>query len=142
MKVQELMTGKIITVSPEEPVSVAARLLSRYNIGSLPVCTRDGKLRGLVTDRDIVLRCVAADEDPTEVRVSEVMTRRPVSVQGADDIKSAASIMSERQVRRLPVEENGKLIGMLSLGDLAKVSDLSAEAAAALGGISENIRYL
>ena len=142
MKVQELMSEKVISVSPEEPVSAAARLLSRYNIGALPVCGRDGRLRGLVTDRDIVLRCVAAEEDAAEVKVSEVMTRRLVSVGAEDSVKSAADLMSERQVRRLPVEKNGKLVGMLSLGDLAKVPDFTAEAGTALGEISENIRYL
>ena len=142
MKVQDIMSGKVISVSPEEPVSAAARLLSRYNIGSLPVCTRDGKLKGLVTDRDIVLRCVAAEEDASEVRVSEVMTRRLVSVSAGDSVKNAAELMSDRQVRRLPVEENGKLVGMLSLGDLAKAPDFSSEAGAALGEISENLKYI
>ena len=142
MKVQDLMTDKIITVSQEEPVSAAARLLSRYNIGSLPVCGRDGRLRGLLTDRDIVLRCVAAEEDAAEVKVSEVMTRRLVSVRAEDSAKNAAELMSERQVRRLPVEKDGKLVGMLSLGDLAKAPELSAEAGTALEGISENIKYI
>lgn len=142
MKVQEFMSGKVISVSPEEPVSAAARLLSRYNIGALPVCTGDGRLRGLVTDRDIVLRCVAAEEDAAEVKVSEVMTRRLVSVSAEDSIKSAAALMSERQVRRLPVEKNGKLVGMLSLGDLARIPDFSEETGTALGSISENVKYV
>ena len=64
MQVKEVMSRRIIAISPEETVAVAARLLSQHNIGALPVCSRDGRLRGMVTDRDIVVRCVAAGDDP------------------------------------------------------------------------------
>ena len=76
------------------------------------------------------------------MKVSEVMTRRLVSVRAEDSVKNAAELMSERQVRRLPVEKDGKLVGMLSLGDLAKAPELSAEAGTALEGISDNIKYI
>ena len=76
MQVKEVMSRRIIAISPEETVAVAARLLSQHNIGALPVCSRDGRLRGMVTDRDIVVRCVAAGDDPERTRVAEIMTRR------------------------------------------------------------------
>ena len=64
MQVRDLMSHGVVTIEPGESASLAARLLSRHNIGSLPVCGEDGRLRGIITDRDIVLRCLAAEEDP------------------------------------------------------------------------------
>ena len=79
MLVKDVMSQRVVTVAPEESAAVAARLLARYNVGALPVCTSEGRLKGMVTDRDIVLRCVAAEEDPERTRVSEIMTRRVIS---------------------------------------------------------------
>lgn len=141
MKVRDVMSRHIVRISPEETAAVAARLLSHHNIGALPVCTKEGKLRGVLTDRDIVLRCVAADEDPQKVRVSEIMTRRIVSVNADTSVEAASELMAHEQVRRLPVEDGGKIIGMLSLGDLAKLPDYTTEAAQALGDISLNTRH-
>ena len=74
MKVRELMTGNVIPIHPEETVQVAARTLKQHNIGFLPVCGSDGKLCGLVTDRDLVTRCIAANRSPAKTTVREVMT--------------------------------------------------------------------
>ena len=142
MEVQKIMSAKPISISGEESAAVAARLLSRHNIGALPVCSREGKLRGIVTDRDIVLRCIAPGEDPKHTPVSDIMTRRLVWVDSRDSCDTAARLMASRQIRRLPVQEDGRLVGMVSLGDLAKLRDFSAEAAEALSEISENIRNL
>lgn len=141
MQVQDIMSDKLVTVSPEENLAVAARLLSRHNIGALPVCTKEGKLRGLVTDRDIVLRCVATEDDANSVKVSEIMTRRVISVRADEPIDKATELMSQKQIRRLPVERNGKLVGMVSIGDLAKVPNYTNEAASALSEISSNLKH-
>ncbi len=138
MKIKDIMSNKVISVSPDESAAVAARLFSRYNIGALPVCGKEGKLRGMITDRDVVLRCVAAEEDPARTKVSEIMTRRVISVDAEESAQSAADLMAREQIRRLPVEQNGKVVGMLSLGDLAKRQDCNA--GAALCEISENVR--
>ncbi len=142
MEVQRIMSAKPISISGEESAAVAARLLSRHNIGALPVCSKEGKLRGIVTDRDIVLRCIAPGEDPKHTPVSDIMTRRLVWVDSRDSCDTAARLMASRQIRRLPVQEDGRLVGMVSLGDLAKLRDFSTEAAEALSEISENIRNL
>lgn len=142
MKVKDIMSGKLVSIAPEESAAVAARLLSRHNIGALPVCNKEGKLRGLVTDRDIVLRCVAAEDDPAGVHVSEIMTRRVLSVGANDSLKTVADLMAREQVRRLPVEENGRLVGMISLADLARLPEHSTEAAEALSEISLNMKRL
>ena len=142
MKVKDVMSTNVVCVEPDESAAVAARLLSRFNVGALPVCTKDGRLRGMVTDRDIVLRCAAADDDAQSVKVSEIMTRRIYSVDAQESIQNASALMARRQVRRLPVEEDGKLVGMVSLGDVAKLHDYTTEAAEALGEISKNTKKL
>ena len=80
MKVKECMTKNVICVGEYESADVAARLMARYNLGSLPVRRFDGSLSGMVTDRDLVVRCMAADKAPGSVRVGSVMTKRLVSV--------------------------------------------------------------
>ena len=142
MKVKDVMSTNVVCVEPNESAAVAARLLSRFNVGALPVCTKDGRLRGMVTDRDIVLRCVAADDDAQTVKVSDIMTRRIYSVDAQESIQNASALMARRQVRRLPVEEGGKLVGMVSLGDVAKLQDYTTEAAEALSEISMNTKKL
>jgi len=139
MKVRELMTGRVITVNPEESVEVAARTLARHNIGALPVCTANGNLCGVVTDRDLVIRCMAANKTPSQTKVREIMTNRIVSVQPDTEAGVAAHLMGRQQIRRLAVTENGKLCGMVSLGDLAAREDSVMDAADALQDISGNI---
>ncbi|MBP1758258.1 MAG: hypothetical protein H6Q61_507 [Firmicutes bacterium] len=140
MQVRELMNTNVISITPEESASLAARLIARHNIGSLPVCTDGGQLRGMVTDRDIVLRCIAAEEDPAKTPVRDIMTRSLTFISPEDDIRAASHLMSEQQIRRLPVVDSGKVVGMLSLGDLASCHKCDMEASRALSEISENIR--
>jgi len=139
MVVKDLMNPGVVSVEPTSTAAAAARLISRHNVGALPVCGGDGKLRGMVTDRDIVLRCVAAEDDPAQTPVRDIMTRSCVTVSPNADCREAARLMSAQQVRRLPVVEEGKVVGMLSLGDLAKCHRFDMEAAQALSEISENI---
>lgn len=140
MKVQDVMSRRIISVSPDENAAVAARLLSHYNVGALPVCTKEGKLRGMVTDRDIVLRCVAAEEDPLTVRVSDIMTRRIFSVSSQQSVDEASALMAREKIRRLPVQDNNKIVGMVSLSDISKQPQCSKQAAQAFNQITSNIR--
>ena len=120
MQVRDLMNPSVVSITPGESASLAARLLSRHNLGSLPVCGEDGGLRGIVTDRDIVLRCVAAEEDPAQTPVKDIMSRNCAVVSPDDDAREATRLMAARQVRRLPVLEDGRVVGMVSLGDLAR----------------------
>ena len=142
MKTHELMSSSIISIHPDEPVSAAARQLQRNNIGALPVCDDSGRLRGIITDRDIVIRCIAADMDPGETRIREIMSRGVVSVSPDDSVEDAARKMADHQVRRLPVVKEQQLVGMLSLCDLARRSGCDMEAAEALSEISSNFRRL
>ena len=139
MKVKDIMTRNVVTIAPEESVEVAARSLAQYNIGILPVCS-GGKLMGMVTDRDLVTRCVAANREPSKTTVRDVMTGQVISAQPDMDVAVAAHLMGRKQVRRLPVVENGKLCGMLSLGDMATREQSAMDAADALADIAENVR--
>ena len=139
MKLKELMSRQVITVDPEETVAVAARMLARHNIGSLPVSGRDGNLLGLVTDRDLVTRCLAAGRRPEDTKIREVMTSGVISAGPDMEVWAAAHLMGRSQIRRLPVVEEGKLQGMVSLGDLANREETAFDATDALTGISSNI---
>ena len=141
MKVSDVMTKQVVRINPEESVEVAARTLTHYNIGALPVCTDDGKLCGMVTDRDLVIRCVAANKPVAQTKVRQVMTGQVLSVKPDMDAAVAAHLMGKQQVRRLPVVENGKLCGILSLGDIASREESVMDAADALNDITANIRW-
>ncbi len=142
MQVRDLMNPSVVSITPGESAALAARLLSRHNLGSLPVCGEDGGLRGIVTDRDIVLRCVAAEEDPGKTQVKDIMTRNCAVVSPEDDAREAARLMAEKQVRRLPVLEGNSVVGMVSLGDLARSHRCDMEAGKALSEISDNVKKL
>lgn len=139
MKVKDLMTGNVIAIGAEEPVAVAARALTHYNIGMLPVQGNTGQLCGVLTDRDIVTRCLAAGRDPKSTSVQDIMTAQLHTVDPNMDASVAAHLMGRQQIRRLPVVENGKLCGMLSLGDLANQEENVYDAADALGEITSGI---
>ena len=140
MRVRDLMSKSVVTITPEESAALAARLLSRHELGALPVCAADGTLAGIVTDRDIVTRCVAAGEEPGRVPVRDIMSPAPSVITPETPISDAARLMAQRQVRRLPVVEQGHVVGMLSLGDLARSRRTDTEAAEALSDISASLR--
>ena len=141
MKVKELMSGLVIRIHDKENVFVAARTLTHYNIGVLPVCSSDGKLCGVLTDRDIVTRCMAQGRDPEKTTVRQIMSPQVISVTPDMDSSTAAHLMGSRQVRRLPVVEDGKVCGMLSLADLAKREESIYDAADALTDITESVAF-
>ena len=140
MKICDIMSDRVVTVGADEPVSAAARLLKSHNIGALPVCGEDGKLRGMVTDRDIVLRCVAGDCDPKSTPIREIMSRGVVTAGPFDEIDKAVCLMSQDQVRRLPIVDNGRIVGIVALSDMARSCNCEMEAAEALTEISANLR--
>ena len=141
MKVRNLMTAQPITISPEETVAVASRTLTHYNIGMLPVCDASGALQGVLTDRDIVTRCLAGGRDPAQTAVRDIMTTQVRSVSPDMETSAAAHLMGSQQIRRLPVLDQGKLCGMISLGDLANREETVYDAADALTEITSNISF-
>jgi len=119
MKVKELMTADPSCLGPDATLGEAATLMKQEDCGSIPI-VRDGKLVGIVTDRDIVIRAVAAGKDVKSTPVSAVMSADPIYVAPDDDVTKAEKIMADRQVRRLPVVEGGKLTGLLVIGQIAR----------------------
>jgi CBS domain-containing protein len=89
------------------------------DVGAIPIADAGGRLRGIITDRDITIQVVAAGIDPAEATVADYMTRNPTTIGPEADVKRAAALMAAEQVRRLPVVKDGMLVAMLSLGDLA-----------------------
>lgn len=119
MKVRELMTVDPASLAPQATLGEAATLMKHEDCGSIPI-VQGGRLVGIVTDRDIVIRAIAMGKDPLSTRVSEVMSADPVTIRPDDDAKEAESLMAERQIRRLPVTEDGRLLGILVIGQLAR----------------------
>ena len=141
MKIRDCMSGSAISVAAEESAAVAARVMARHNVGSLPVRGSGGKLVGIVTDRDLVLRVLATGEDPGKLPVGSIMTARVSSVSPEDDLAYAGEVMAREQVRRLPVVERGKLTGVVSLADLTRYREYTMETAQALTEISRNVKH-
>lgn len=136
MTVRRIMNPNVVYLTPDDTATRAARLLARHNIGVLPVCSEDGRLRGIVTDRDIALRCVAFDNPADETKLRDIMTRGIVTVAPDDEISYAAKLMATEQIRRLPVVENNKVIGMLSLADIAQRESFHSEVSSTLTEIT------
>lgn len=135
-QLRNFMTSNVYTVNDTQSIQEAAALMSEHNIGSLPVVDQHGSIVGMITDRDITLRSTAQGE-AAQTPVSQVMTAQQV-VQGTPemDAHEAAQLMAQQQIRRLPVVENGQIVGMVALGDLAVDNQLENEAGEALSDIS------
>ena len=145
MKVRELMTTEPITVEPKATLGEVATLMKQQDCGSIPV-VEGRRLVGIVTDRDIVVRGVAAGKDPKTQRVSEVMSADPVTIGPDDDVTDAEKKMADRQIRRLPVVEGGKLVGIIVTAQIAragnerKVGETLKEISAATSGRGSHAR--
>ena len=121
MKVKECMCDDVCCVKPETKIKEVAKLMSENHIGSIPVCDQNQCICGIVTDRDILLRCVACDKDTNQTSVSEIMSCNVCTCKEDDDITNAQTQMSQNQIRRLPVcNSKNEVVGILTLGDLAQ----------------------
>jgi CBS domain-containing protein len=117
-RVAEVMTPGVETTSSAEALRDAARTMREGDFGSMPVVD-DGRLVGILTDRDIVVRAVAEGLDPAVVRVGEVASRDPVTVGSDEALDEAMELMAHHRVRRLPVVDDGRLVGVVSQADIA-----------------------
>ena len=123
MKVKECMCDDVCCVKPETKIKEVAKLMSENHIGSIPVCDQNQCICGIVTDRDILLRCVACDKDTNQTSVSEIMSCNVCTCKEDDDITNAQTQMSQNQIRRLPVcNSKNEVVGILTLGDLARIT--------------------
>lgn len=136
MKVKEIMTREVVSLNSNDTVQRAAQMMKDSNVGSVPVCD-GGRVIGVITDRDISVRSVAGGNNMQNQTVRDIMSTNPVVGTPEMDIKEATRIMSQRQIRRLPIVENKNLVGIVALGDMAVEPNLQDEAEGALSNISE-----
>lgn len=135
MKVAEIMTKEVDTCTPDTPLQDVAAKMKEINVGSIPVC-ENGKLVGIITDRDIVVRGI--DEHiAMDVPVSEILSESMVTGNKEMSVEDAAELMADHQIRRLPIVENDNLIGIVSLGDIAVKDKSYGNADIALDEVSE-----
>src|SRR4051812_15196698 len=136
MKVRDVMTSDVVTASPDTTLEEIATMMKSGDTGAIPV-VEEGELLGIITDRDIVIRCVAQGKDPSEVTADDILSEA-LEVVGPDaDAAEALDIMGRTQIRRLPVVDNGELIGMVSIGDLAVKQGDEQETGETLKNVSQ-----
>jgi CBS domain-containing protein len=130
------MTPDPTCVREDQTLAEAARMLRDLDVGSLPICGNDDRLKGMLTDRDIVVKCIAAGGDPKTATAGSLAEGKPVTIGADDDIREALEMMQQYQVRRLPVIDGHDLVGIISQADVALA--LSAtETAETVAEISE-----
>jgi CBS domain-containing protein len=117
---RDIMTGGVECVGENETLVEAARKMRDLDVGALPICGEDNRLKGMVTDRDIVVECVAAGGDPTTTTAGQLADGKPVTIGADDSVEEALSTMAQHQVRRLPVIDGHRLVGIVSQADIAR----------------------
>jgi CBS domain-containing protein len=139
MKIKEIMTTDVRAVSANDSISEAANIMKQLDVGAVPVLDNH-LLVGIITDRDLVLRAIAEGKNSDE-RVSTIMTKNITTVSPDTDVHKAADLMASQQIRRLPIVENGRLVGIVSIGDMAVEDIFENEAGEALHTISMGVRH-
>ena len=123
MRISDVMHRGVISVEPDTPVREVARTMRRDDIGATPVC-ENGRIIGMVTDRDIACRAVADGRDLDAVTAREIMTAGAVTCSAGDEVDEVIGLMERRKVRRIPVlDDAGAVVGMASLGDISSRVD-------------------
>ncbi|MEV0082640.1 CBS domain-containing protein [Saccharopolyspora sp. NPDC050642] len=117
---RDIMHAGAQCIGEDDSLYKAAQMMRDLNVGSLPICGRDDRLHGIITDRDIVLRCCAEGRDPAGMKAGELAQGKPYWVDAASDVGKVLSMMEEHQIRRLPVIADHRLVGMISEADLAR----------------------
>jgi CBS domain-containing protein len=129
---REIMTGRPECVGESETIIEAARKMKSLDVGALPICGEDDRLKGMITDRDVVVKVLAEGKDPASTKAAELAQGKPVTIGADDSAEEALRTMAEHKVRRLPVIDGHELVGVLSQGDLA--TELGSEQVGELVG--------
>ena len=127
MKVKDCMCDQVAYVNPNCSVEECAKIMCNNHVGCIPVCDNSKQIVGLVTDRDIILRTIGCGKDIKNTNVRDIMTSKVCCCTPDVDVSEAEKIMSENQIRRLPVIQDGKVVGILTLSDIAKNDGISQE---------------
>ena len=120
---RDVMTGDAECIGENDSVADAAKRLAELNVGAMPICGEDNRLKGMLTDRDIAVKVVARGKDPSTTKAGELGEGKPVTIGADDSVDEALRTMSEHKVRRLPVIDGHELIGIVSQADLARNID-------------------
>lgn len=140
MNLNDIMTREIKTIGPDSTLTEAAKLMDELNVGDIPVCEGDN-LIGIITDRDMVIRSISAGQDPNSTKVRDAMTSPVVSCREDASMDEAAKLMKQHQIRRLPIlNEQGKIIGVVSLGDIVVESGNKELGGDVLKKVSEPVK--
>jgi len=116
---RDIMSPDPRCIGENDTLSDAARLMTELDVGALPICGEDERLKGMLTDRDIIVKCIARGDDPTQVTAGSLAEGKPITIGADDDIREALTTMQEHQVRRLPVIDGHDLVGIISQADIA-----------------------
>jgi len=125
MRAREIMSPEAECVGEDETLQVAAQKMRDLDVGALPICGSDKRLKGVITDRDIVVRVVAEGKDPSTETASSLAGGETVTIGADDDVQEALDVMRRHQVRRLPVIDGHDLVGMIAQADIARALDAS-----------------
>ncbi len=117
---RDIMTGSVECIGENETLQQAAAKMRDLDVGSLPICGEDNRLKGMLTDRDIVVRCIADGGDPATVTAGELAQGKPVTIGADDSVEEAIRTMQDNKVRRLPVIDGHDLVGVISQADIAR----------------------
>ncbi|MBT2512283.1 CBS domain-containing protein [Arthrobacter sp. ISL-30] len=117
---RDIMTGGVECIGANETLEVAARKMRDLDVGALPICGEDNRLKGMLTDRDIAVKCIAEGGDPRTAKAGQFGEGKPVTIGADDTVEEAIRTMQEHKVRRLPVIDGHNLVGMLSQADIAR----------------------
>lgn len=134
---RDIMTPDPRCIGENDTLVDAAMLMTDLDVGALPICGEDGKLKGMLTDRDIVVKCIAKGGDPRTDTAGSLAEGTPIWVEASADVRDALTLMEEHQVRRLPVIEDHQLVGIISQADVA-LSLGATETGETVEGISED----
>ncbi|MGZ5336546.1 MAG: CBS domain-containing protein [Solirubrobacterales bacterium] len=133
-KARDVMSADCQCIGENDTVADAAKRLKELNVGAMPICGEDDRLKGMLTDRDIVVKVLAEGRDPSEVKAGELGEGKPVTIGADDSVDEAIDAMREHAVRRLPVIDDQQLVGIVSQADLAENVDETK-----VGGLVEAI---
>ena len=126
MRVKDCMCKKVVRATSDTTLNEIAKLMQQNDVGCVPICNNQNNVVGFITDRDIITRCVATNKNCAQTKASDIMTTKVIKITPDTELDDATRTMSINQVKRLPVIENNEIVGILSVGDLAKNHNVSS----------------
>lgn len=125
MRVKDCMCKNVVRATAETTLNKIAELMQQNDVGCIPICNDENNVIGFVTDRDIITRCVATNKNCAQTKVSDIMTTNVIKTTPDTELNNATNTMAKNQIKRLPVIENNQIVGILTIGDLAKNHEVS-----------------